>query len=109
VVILLDYEITEINNIIKSTVDVERIYLFGSYAYGTPDDDSDFDFYMVIPDDGINPLDAVRQARLALIPLNRKKPVDILADSHSRFEQRSKLNTLERKIVNEGVLLYEQK
>jgi predicted nucleotidyltransferase len=105
---LLNQEVIEINNVIKSNVDVERIYLFGSYAYGTPDDDSDFDFYMVIPDNGIKPLEAVKQARLALISYNRKSAVDIFADSHSRFEQRSKLNTLERKIINEGVLLYER-
>jgi predicted nucleotidyltransferase len=108
-VIPLIQEITEINNVIKSTVDVERIYLFGSYAYGTPNDDSDFDFYVVIPDDGIKPLDAMRQARLALIPLQRKSSVDIMVDSLSRFEQRSKFNTLERKIAKDGVLLYERK
>jgi len=83
-------------------------YLFGSYVYGTPNSDSDFDFFLVIPDIGIKPLEAIRQARLALIPLNWKTSVDILADYRNRFDQRSKLNTLERKIVDEGALLYER-
>ncbi len=104
----MNREIMEINNAIKSNVPVERIYLFGSYANGTPDEDSDYDFFMVIPDDGMRPFDAVRQARLALIPIGRKTPVDILADYLSRFEMRSKFNTLERKIVTDGVLLYER-
>ncbi len=107
-VLILNQEIAKINEAIKTSINVERIYLFGSYAYGKPNDDSDLDFFIVIPDDGIKPLDAIRQARLALIPLNRKAPVDILADFQSRFEERRKLNTLERKIANEGVLLYER-
>ena len=98
----------EISEAIKSAVQSERIYLFGSYAYGTSDKDSDFDFYIVTPDSGAKPLETIRQARFALIPLNRTTSVDILADYKSRFETRSKLNTLERKIVNEGVLLYER-
>jgi len=104
----LNREVMEISEAIKSVVQAERIYLFGSYAYGTPDEDSDFDFFIVIPDAGIKPLEAIRQARFALIPLNRKTSVDILADYRSIFDQRSKLNTLERKIANEGVLLYER-
>ena len=82
--------------------------MFGSYAKGTSSDSSDYDFFILIPDGGIKPLDAMREARYSLIPLNRKTSIDILADYISRFEQRSKLNTLERKVVNEGVVLYER-
>ncbi|MDR3110323.1 MAG: nucleotidyltransferase domain-containing protein, partial [Planctomycetaceae bacterium] len=34
-------ELETIKNIIVQTVPVEQIYLFGSYAYGTPNEDSD--------------------------------------------------------------------
>ena len=105
---LMKQEVFEISDAIKSVVQSERIYLFGSYAYGTPDENSDFDFYIVIPDSGITPLEAIRNARFALLPLSRRTSVDILADYQSRFDMRSKLNTLERKIANEGVLLYER-
>ena len=37
-------------NVLK-TVPAEAIYLFGSYAYGTPEKDSDLDIYVVVPDD----------------------------------------------------------
>lgn len=104
----MNNEVMEISEAIKSAVQAERIYLFGSYAYGTPDEESDLDFFIVIPDSGMKPLEAIRKARFALIPLNRKASVDILADYRNRFDQRSKLNTLERKIANEGVLLYER-
>ena len=101
-------EVVEISEAIRLAVQAERIYLFGSHAYGTPNKDSDLDFFIVIPDEGMKPLEAIRHARFALIPLNRKTSVDILADYRSRFDQRSKLNTLERTIANEGVLLYER-
>jgi len=104
----MDNEITVIIEAIKSAIPIERIYLFGSFAKGTQTEDSDYDFYVLIPDGGIKPLDAMREARYSLIPLNRKTPIDILADYKSRFNQRSKYNTLERRVANEGVVLYER-
>ena len=41
----------EISQIIAQTVPVESIYLFGSYAYGTPSKDSDLDLYVVFKDE----------------------------------------------------------
>ena len=105
---IINQEIMVIAEAIKSAIPVERIYLFGSYANGTPSESSDYDFFILIPDGGIKPLDAMREARYSLIPLNRKTPIDILADYKSRFEKRSELNTLERKVVREGVVLYER-
>ena len=105
---VLNNEIEVITEAIKSAIPVERIYLFGSYVNGTSSQDSDYDFFVLIPDGELKPLDAMREARYSLIPLNRKTPVDIIADYKSRFEQRSKLNTLERKIANEGMVLYER-
>ena len=104
----IDHEIISIMEAIKSAIPVERIYLFGSHANGTASEFSDYDFFVLIPDDGIKPLDAMREARYSLIPLDRKTPIDILADYKSRFERRSKLNTLERRIASEGVILYER-
>ena len=39
-------EIEAITEVIKETVDCEKIYLFGSYAYGEPREDSDLDFML---------------------------------------------------------------
>jgi predicted nucleotidyltransferase len=44
-------ELNQIKQIILNTVKTESIYLFGSHAYGAPTADSDFDLYVVIPDD----------------------------------------------------------
>jgi predicted nucleotidyltransferase len=106
--VAVNEEILRITEAIKAAVTAERIYLFGSYAYGTPSDSSDYDFFVVIPDDSIKPLDAMIQARRSMRGVDRKTSVDILADYKSRFDERKRYNTLERKIANEGLVLYER-
>ena len=101
-------EIKAITEIIRETVDCEKIYLFGSYAYGEPQKDSDLDFYVVIPDDADRPIEIKRKIRANLGSLTRTTPIDIIATRSSRFADLSVLPTMERKIVREGVLLYEQ-
>ena len=39
----LEENLTGICQIIDQAVDVEKIYLFGSFAYGTPTSTSDYD------------------------------------------------------------------
>ena len=104
----INEDIENIKNIILQTVKCEKIYLFGSYAYGTPNEDSDYDFYVVVPDNGIRPLEAAQNIHLALFGKTNKKPVDILAKRHSDFEKRKNLITLENEVYNKGVMLYEQ-
>jgi len=101
-------EITQIKNAIIEALPIDKLYLFGSYAYGTPNEDSDYDFYILLPYGGIKPIDARIKARRSLSGIKRKKDTDILADYSDRFEERRKYNTLERKIANEGVVLYER-
>ena len=62
-------ELSDICRIIDATVDTEKIYLFGSYAYGTPTDDSDYDLCVIIPENSMRPVDAVKAIRRALLPL----------------------------------------
>jgi len=99
-------ELDAITKIIANTVPVEEIYLFGSYAYGTPDKDSDLDLYIVFSDDlPIRELEAIFSIRKAISPV-RKMPIDILGLKQNRFLYRKKYATLERKIAREGVKLY---
>ena len=101
-------EIQAIANKIRATVPAEKIYLFGSHAYGKPHTNSDYDFFVVLPDGGMRPLDAALQIRLALADINRRVALDVLTDFRSAFESRKLHNTLEKKIDREGVLLYER-
>ncbi|MCL2083392.1 MAG: nucleotidyltransferase domain-containing protein [Oscillospiraceae bacterium] len=100
-------EIRTIQDKIVSAVPVEKLYLFGSYADGTPHEHSDYDFYVVIPDGGLRPVEAVQGIFRAFRGMKRR-PMDILAGTVETFERRSKQITLERTIANEGVLLYEK-
>lgn len=105
----MNEEIMVITDVIKETVDCEKIYLFGSFAYGEPSADSDLDIYVVIPDDSVlRPIEVMRAVRQNLGKMNREMPLDILASRASRFSEMSALPTMERKIVRDGVLLYEQ-
>jgi len=99
-------ELDEIIKIIADTCPIESIYLFGSYAYGTPNRDSDLDLYIVFSDNmPIRELDAIRTIRNAIHPV-RKKPVDFLGLKQNRFLDRKIYATLERKIDREGIKLY---
>ena len=42
---VINQEIQTIINAINKSVFVEKIYLFGSHAYGIPNKDSDYDFF----------------------------------------------------------------
>ena len=96
----------EISQIIVETVPVESIYLFGSYAYGIPDKDSDLDLYVVFKDEmQLRELDAITAISMAISRV-KKMSMDILGLKQNRFHIRKNYATLERKIVREGVKLY---
>jgi predicted nucleotidyltransferase len=63
--------ITDITKIITDTIPVEKIYLFGSFAYGNPDDNSDYDFFVIIPDNIMKPLEAIQKIRISLAKMER--------------------------------------
>ena len=102
-------EIIAIKDNILSTVGdgCEKIFLFGSYAYGTPQKDSDYDFYVVLKDGIDNPILVMQKIYEYMCDTNYI-PVDVLANYKSRFEQRSTQPTIERTIAKKGVLLYER-
>jgi predicted nucleotidyltransferase len=108
----LPQAIYEIRDKILSCVEPEKIYLFGSYAYGTPRPDSDFDFYVVVPD---APLPSVRETKDIIYKKANEDnktaddiSVDVIVHTKFYFEELKPLPTLVRKIVREGVLLYDR-
>ena len=99
-------QIDLIKDIIVQTLPVEQIYLFGSYAYGTPHKDSDLDFYVVLNDNvQLRDIEAAITIRKA-IALQKEMPADILVGKQSKFAQRKDEATIEKKIARDGVLLY---
>ena len=84
-----------------------KIFLFGSFAVGTNNDESDFDFYIVV-DDSQNVADVSTQAYKAIRYL-RKRPVDIVVGTKTRFDKYSNSNDtlyVEGEVARNGKLLY---
>ena len=98
-------EISELRDCLVKQLSPERIYLFGSYADGTFNEDSDFDFYIVMEDDGGDPIALMTRAYKAVRGV-KKRPVDILVGTKSRFDARKEQPTLEGEVYRKGVLLY---
>jgi len=71
----MDKKIQEELDIIKEsvlkTVPAEAIYLFGSHAYGVPNDTSDFDIYVVVPDNATDLSELKADIRMDLWKKNR--------------------------------------
>jgi len=99
-------EINAIKDIIVRTAAPERVYLFGSYAYGTPNQDSDYDFYVLMPDSAKAPGLVTDDIYRALYKKTSKKSVDVLVRRVSDFEKRKHLPTLEREVYAKGMVLY---
>lgn len=99
-------DLETLKNIIIKTVPTEQIYLFGSYAYGTPHKDSDLDIYIVVKDNApkreLDYMDDVNEAMYKKITM----PVDVLALRKNRFDDRITDATMERKIIRDGVKIY---
>ena len=99
-------ELDKLTELIIKAIPVEQIYLFGSYAYGTPHKYSDLDLYVVLKDDvETRELDAVLKI-LEVIQKVKTKPVDIIANKKSKYLRLTKGPTMERKIAREGLKLY---
>lgn len=83
-----------------------KIYLFGSYAYGHPTEDSDLDFLVVM-----NAPDSSKPAFYAASKIRRTLPrhlaIDVVVREPADFEARVKgFDGFLSTIADEGVLLY---
>jgi len=86
--------------------DCEKIILFGSYAYGTPDKESDYDFFVILKDGTEKPILVLENIYCNLAKNKNYTPVDVLANYKTAFDERSKLPAIERTILQKGVVLY---
>ena len=98
----LESLLKEINQVVRAS----SIYLFGSYAYGEPTEDSDLDICIVTDDKSKRKVEIMKLIRKAIAKV-QNMPVDLLIYYSDEFNERVKSNcTLESQILHQGVKLY---
>ena len=97
-----------IDEVKKRLIDVykpEAIYLFGSYAWGQPDEESDLDLLVVIDASDEKSHKRCIPGRRALWELNIAK--DLMVYTHDEFNERiADPTSLLYKIKNNGKVIY---
>lgn len=98
-------EIEELKDQFVNHLTPISIYLFGSYATGEFTEESDLDFYIIV-NDGATDLAALTAQAYRAIRRVKKRPVDIIVGTKSRFENRKGIPSVENEVYQKGILLY---
>ena len=82
-----------------------QIYLFGSHAWGQPNEDSDVDLFVIVPDSDESRRDREVRARYCLRDLPIAK--DVLVQTQAELERTSHVYaSLQCEILERGKKLY---
>lgn len=82
----------------------EKVVLFGSYAYGKPNADSDIDLLVVMPFEGRNSQKAIE----ILSGVETNLPLDLLVRTSEQVKQRIEMEDFfMQDIIGKGKVLYE--
>jgi uncharacterized protein len=83
----------------------EQIILFGSYAWGEPEEDSDVDLFVIVPQSDERPIKRMQRAHHCLGDL--RVSTDILVKTRAEADHfRHVRASLEHKVFEEGRVLY---
>jgi uncharacterized protein len=97
--------IEEVKKRLVETYNPIEIYLFGSYAWGTPDEESDLDLLIVVDESNEKSYNRTRPGHHVLFGLNISK--DLIIYTKEEFDKvASNIATLGYKIKKEGKLIY---
>jgi predicted nucleotidyltransferase len=104
---MFDDKILLIRSLILNSVnkgEIQKIYLFGSYAYGKPNESSDIDICVIIKDSSNRP-----KTHLTItmnLTDNGISPCDLVVCRESDFYNSGNPNGIEHTIMEKGRLLY---
>ncbi|MDR2118913.1 MAG: nucleotidyltransferase domain-containing protein [Tannerellaceae bacterium] len=97
----------DIKESVLKYVPAKYIYLFGSYAYGNPTEESDIDIYVVTPDD-VTDFSGLYAKIVGDLGDKKIFFIDLLLGRETVFNKRRQNNIFEKTIYRKGKLLYEQ-
>ncbi len=97
-------QIQQVSDEIARRFHPDRIILFGSYAYGTPTEDSDVDLLVVMPFEGKR----VKKSAEIELAVHAGFPMDLIAITPERLRERLGMEDFFlREVVEGGQVLYE--
>ena len=101
-------EIRELANHFVEQLLPVQIYLFGFFADSTYTEESDFDFYIIVHD-AVSDIPTETTKAYKSIRKVKRRPVDIVVGTISRFEARKEIPSVENEVYRKGVLLYDER
>ena len=97
----------QIRNLCRQIVEnfqPEKVVLFGSYAYGKPNEDSDVDLLVIMPFEGRESQKAIEIRR----KIKTSLPLDLLVRTAEQVKKRIEMEDFfMREIAEKGKVLYE--
>ena len=90
---------------IVEALNPDKIFLFGSHAWGVPTSDSDIDLFVIVRDSNQPSYRCSREAYRSLCGL--REPIEVLVRTITEVEkEKSVVTSLTRKVLDQGELLY---
>ena len=98
----------EITRRLVRTFEPEQVILFGSHAWGAPNDDSDVDILVIVADSGEPLIDRCQRGHECLEGLDVSK--DVLVRTRAEVDLfRDVYTSLECRILEQGKVLYDRR
>jgi predicted nucleotidyltransferase len=97
--------LNEVTGRLAAEFQPEQVWLFGSHAWGQPDEGSDLDLLVVVRESAESPVRRAQRAHRCLRGLGIAK--DILVKTHAELERfRNVRSSLEAEMLERGRLIY---
>ena len=95
----------EVTNRLANELHSECIWPFGSHAWGTPDEGSDLDLFVVVPESNESPVERMRRAHRCLRGLGLAK--NVLVKTRDEFNRlRALPSALDYLVFHRGRKVY---
>ena len=106
--LLTNPKFLEIIKKLSQVTNCQKIYLFGSYAYGEPNPDSDIDLYVVFNNEIEDRMDELTKLHIYLFNIEEPWDIDVVGGTINEFNKLKENYSIGKKISQEGILVYDK-